>query len=87
MLPNDIPPWQTVNLWIRRFVRQPLFRIIHDVTLMLDREREWRERSPSAAVVDSRSIKAPPARKLLLGAGKRVSGASATWPSIPAAGC
>lgn len=37
----------------------PLFRTIHDVALMLDREREAREQSPSAAVVDSQSVKAP----------------------------
>ncbi len=40
MLPNDFPPWQTVYWWFRRFVRRLLFRTIHDVTLMLDRERE-----------------------------------------------
>lgn len=33
--------------------------MIHDVALMLDRERENREQSPSAAVIDSQSIKAP----------------------------
>ncbi len=53
MLPNDFPPWQTVYWWFRRFVRQLLFRTIHDVTLMLDREREGREQSPGAAVVGS----------------------------------
>lgn len=53
MLPNDFPPWQTVYWWFRRFVRRLLFRTIHDVTLMLDREREGREQSPTAAVVDS----------------------------------
>ena len=53
MLPNDFPPWQTVDWWFRRFVRRLLFRTIHDVALMLDRERENREQSPSAAVVDS----------------------------------
>ena len=53
MLPNDFPPWQTVYWWFRRFVRRLLFRTIHDVALMLDRERERREQSPTAAVVDS----------------------------------
>ncbi len=63
MLPNDFPPWQTVYWWFRRFIRRLLFRTIHDVALMLDREREGREQSPTAAVVDSQSIKAPAAEK------------------------
>jgi putative transposase len=40
MLPNDFPPWQTVYWWFRRFVRRLLFRTIHDVALMLDREEK-----------------------------------------------
>ena len=39
MLPNNFPPWQTVYWWFRRFVRQLLFRTIHDVALMIDPER------------------------------------------------
>ncbi len=39
-------------------IRRRLFRTIHDVALMLDRERE---QSPSAAVVYSQSVKAPSA--------------------------
>ena len=39
-------PWQTVYWWFRRFVRRLLFRTIHDVALMIDRERAGREASP-----------------------------------------
>jgi transposase len=74
MLPNDFPPWQTVYWWFRRFVRRLLFRTIHDVALMLDRERESRDQSPTAAVVDSQSIKAPAAEKRGFDAGKKVVG-------------
>ena len=42
MLPSDFGPWQTVYWWFRRFVRRLLFRTIHDVALMLDRERRCR---------------------------------------------
>lgn len=49
MLPKDFPPWQTVYWWFRSFVRRLLFRTIRYVALMLDREREAREQSPSAA--------------------------------------
>lgn len=62
MLPRDFPPWQTVYWWFRRLMRRFLFQTIHDLLLMLDRERAGREASPSAAVVDSQSVKAPSAR-------------------------
>jgi putative transposase len=61
MLPKDFPPWQTVYWWFRRFVRRLLFRTIHDVALMLDRERAGREASPTAGVLDSQTVKAPAA--------------------------
>jgi len=61
MLPIHFPPWQTVYWWFRRFVRLLLFRTIHDVALMIDRERSGRDADPSAAIIDSQSIKAPAA--------------------------
>lgn len=61
MLPKDFPPWQTVYWWFRRFVRLMLFRTIHDIALMLDRERAGREASPSAGIADSQTVKAPAA--------------------------
>lgn len=61
MLPTNFGPWQTVYWWFRRFVRRLLFRTIHDVALMLDRERAGREASPSAGVTDSQTVKAPAA--------------------------
>jgi len=74
MLPKDFPPWQTVYWWFRRLMRRLLFRTIHDVALMLDRELEGREQSPSAAVVDSQSVKAPAAEKRGFDAAKKVVG-------------
>jgi transposase len=62
MLPNDFPPWQTVYWWFRRFVRRFMFQTIHDVAMMLDRERVGREASPTGGVVDSQSVKAPEAK-------------------------
>ena len=87
MLPNDFPPWQTVYWWFRRFVRRLLFRTIHDVALMLDRERENREQSPSAAVVDSHRSRR---RRRTSGGSmpaRRSSGASGISPSTPMRGC
>ena len=74
MLPNDFPPWQTVYWWFRRFVRLLLFRTIHDVALMIDRERSGREASPTAGVIDSQSVKAPAAKKRGYDAGKKIVG-------------
>lgn len=60
MLPVHFPPWQTVYWWFRRFVRLLLFRTIHDVALMIDRGRAGRDQ-PSAAILDSQTVKAPAA--------------------------
>ena len=74
MLPNDFPPWQTVYWWFRRFVRLMLFRTIHDVALMLDRECAGREASPEGGVLDSQTVKAPAARQRGFDGGKRIVG-------------
>src|SRR3546814_237335 len=77
MLPKDFPPWQTVYWWFRRFVRLMLFRTIHDVALMLDRERVGREASPTAGVADSQTVKAPaPGAERGYDAGKKTVGRS-----------
>jgi hypothetical protein len=34
-----------------------LFRTIHDLAVMVDRERAGREASPSAGIIDSQSVK------------------------------
>ena len=54
MLPVNFPAWQTVYWWFRRFVRLFLFRTIHDLAPMIDRERAGREASPSGGILDSR---------------------------------
>jgi len=74
MLPAHFPPWQTVYWWFRRFIRLLLFRTIHDVVLMIDRERSGREASPTAGVIDSQTIKAPMAEKRGYDAGKKIVG-------------
>ena len=74
MLPIHFPPWQTVYWWFRRFVRLLLFRTIHDLAVMIDRERAGREASSSAGVIDSQSIKAPAAKNRGYDAGKKVTG-------------
>jgi transposase len=59
MLPIHFGHWRTVYGWFRELARRFLFQTIHDVELMLDRERAGREASPSAGVIDSQTVKAP----------------------------
>ena len=74
MLPKDFPPWQTVYWWFRRFARLLLFRAIHDIALMIDRERAGREASPTGGVLDSQSVKAPAAKERGFDGGKKIVG-------------
>ena len=57
MLPKDYPPMTTVYGWFLRFRRERLFETINHHLVMADRERVGREASPSAAVIDSQSVK------------------------------
>ena len=74
MLPVHFGHWRTVYGWFRELARRFLFQTIHDVELMLDRERQRREANPSAAVIESQSIKAPHAQKRGYDAGKKIVG-------------
>src|ERR1700723_4233254 len=74
VLPIHFGSWQTVYAWFRELARRFLFQTIHDVALMIDRERAGREASPSAAVIDSQSVKAPHAATRGYDAGKKIVG-------------
>lgn len=74
MLPIHFGAWQTVYGWFRELARRFLFQTIHDIELMLDRERQGREQSPSAGVIDSQSVKAPHAETRGYDAGKKIVG-------------
>jgi transposase len=87
MSPTDFGPWQTVYWWFRRFVRRRLFRTVHDIALMMDRERVGREASPSAAVIDSQTIKAPMRVSVVTMPTRRSLNASATLRSTRMAAC
>ena len=57
MLPEHFPPHQTAYRWFVRFRDEGLWQNLNHHLLMLDRERVGREASPSAAVIDSQSVK------------------------------
>ncbi len=56
MLPVHFGRRQTIHRGFRRLVLRVLFRTIHDVPLMLDREAAEREASPTAAVPGDRRL-------------------------------
>jgi transposase len=57
LLPNDLPPRTTVYRWFARWRDTGLFQAMNHCLVMADRERVGREASPSAAVMDSQSVK------------------------------
>jgi transposase len=57
LMPTDLPPWQTVYGWFARFRDTGLLARINHALVMADRERVGREASPSAAILDSQSVK------------------------------
>jgi transposase len=57
MLPKCFPPRQTVYGWFAAFRDAGVWEAVNHHLVMLDRERSGREASPSAAVIDSQSVK------------------------------
>jgi putative transposase len=56
-LPDAYPPYSTVQRYFYAWRDTGLFGRVNHLMVMLDREREGREASPTAAVVDSQSVK------------------------------
>ena len=57
-IPHDFPPWGTVHYYYRRWRLDGTWRKVHDVLREQVRsEKEGREATPSAAIVDSQSVK------------------------------
>ncbi len=55
--PPAFPKWQTVYWYMRLFQRAGVWEAIRHHLVMLLREREGREPSPSAAIIDTQSVK------------------------------
>lgn len=56
-LPSDFPPWQTVYGYFRLFVDRGAWDEMLHVLRIAEREAASREGSPSAAIIDSQSVK------------------------------
>ena len=57
MLPKDLPPWQTVYGYFRRWTRQGLWESLNAALVERVRAQAGRHPQPSAAVIDSQSVK------------------------------
>ena len=57
MLPKDYPPWQTVYYHFNKWKKTGAWEKVHDRLRIITREKEGRDSNPSAAIIDSQSIK------------------------------
>jgi putative transposase len=56
-LPHDLPPWSTVFKWYQRWTQDGVLDAIHDSLRRRVRVAEGREPEPTAAILDSQSVK------------------------------
>ena len=57
MLPHDFPNWHTVYTYLRNWRRDGTWQRINDVLRRQLRTQEGRDAEPSAAILDSQSVK------------------------------
>ena len=55
--PPTFPPWSTVYWYLRAFERAGVWEAIRHHLVVMLRERDGKEPSPSAAIVDTQSVK------------------------------
>ena len=57
MMPHDLPPWRTCNHYFSRWRRDDTWQKVHDALRERLRVASGRQATPSAAVLDSQSVK------------------------------
>jgi transposase len=57
LVPSDLPPWESIYRWFAAWRDDGRFERINRALVMADRERVGRDASPSAAIIDSQSVK------------------------------
>ncbi|WP_412030568.1 IS5 family transposase [Deinococcus yunweiensis] len=56
-MPHDLPPWQTVHHYHRLWRLRGVWEELHTTLRELVRQREGRDATPSAGIIDSQSVK------------------------------
>ncbi len=57
MLPHEFGPWSTVHHYYRLWRREGTLKTIHDTLRQEVRVQDGRQPTPSAAIIDSQSVK------------------------------
>jgi putative transposase len=57
MLPHDFPPWESVYGYFRRWRLAGVWKQVHDALVVTVRTVEGRDAQPTAAILDSQSVK------------------------------
>jgi putative transposase len=57
MLPHDFPPWPTVHDYYWKYRRDGIWNQVHETLHKHVRVQAGRQASPSAAIIDSQSVK------------------------------
>ena len=91
-LPTDLPPKSTVHDYLSLWAWDGTLARIHEKLFVELREREGREASPSAAIIDSQSVKSAEKGGLrsihrVMTRARRSSARNATSSSIRSASC
>jgi putative transposase len=75
LLPSEFGPWQTVYGYFRRWSQDWTWTFVHDTLRDATRKAQGRKVAPTAAIVDSQSVKTPDqAGQRGYDAGKKISG-------------
>lgn len=86
--PPAFPPWQTVYRYFRTFLDDGVWESLRHHLVVMLREQEGRAPTPSAAVIDTQSVKTTEKGAFAASTRPRRSGgASATSPSTRRASC
>jgi transposase len=57
MLPHDLPPWRIVYYYFRQWRQEGTWQLMHDLLRGDVRVAAGKQRQPSAAILDSQSVK------------------------------